>query len=154
MGPCIGIFRQVEIQALGHLISGGGFLPDQGSFPSTQTEGNSASSLGATVGSLGGEVYNLHSSSMKSSGTKSWVGPFCLGTIVSVHLRRRLFLPSTWLGGLYLTVRPGSQVDTGIRELLGDVPPLPPPPELALSGTTKWPSGLCLCGSCNGDFST
>ena len=87
---------------------------------------------------------------MESSGTKLWVRLFCLGTITSVHLRRRLFLPSTWLGGLYLTVRPGSQVDTGIRELLGDAPP----PEPALSGTAKWPSGLCLCGSCNGDFST
>ena len=39
---------------------------------------------------------------METSGTKLWVRLFCLGTITSVHLRRRPLLHSTWLGGLYL----------------------------------------------------
>ena len=98
--------------------SGGGFLP------STQTEGNSASILGGQqLAHQEGKYIISIPLPVESSGTKSWVGIFCLGIIASVHLRQRLFLCSTWLGGLYLTERPGSWGDTGIHELLGDPPP-------------------------------
>lgn len=57
------------LQALDQLALGHGSLIDQGGgwqgrvFPSAQTNGNSVSSSRSTVGLLGREVYNLHSSS-------------------------------------------------------------------------------------------
>ena len=59
----------------------------------------------------------------------------------------KVFLLPAWLGGLYLTVRSGSWVNTRIHELLGD-------PSASIVRTTKWPSGLHPSGSYDGDFSS